>query len=423
MIEVKIENYKITGIIGRGGMGAIYYGEDLTLKRPVDIKMMRPEFLGDQQVVERFRAEAITTASFNHPNIATVYGLIQQQNSLLLIMEFVKGWTLSQLLHAHKAIPPEKAIYILNTALTAIGYAHKQGVIHRDLKPNNLMLNDNGLIKVMDFGVARVLSAPKHTQTGQLIGTPKYMPPEQIRGEEPDARTDIYAMGIVLYQLLTGRVPFSGDSDYQLMKSQIEDPPPPPKNYSDNISDQLQAIILRALSKSSNDRYADAEHFAKALTTCPESRDLTQDILCDLIKVLQQKHPITIKPLNQQALKTLQTEIEVSSKSNNPPFGSRSNKIGTDRSNSAENQPKKPLSLLSKRGYLAISFLMIAISVFIYWFAFKKTPDTIQKNPDSVYKDQTFHPIQDDSHDSKQNKIDQKPNSVQQEDDQWIIKR
>ena len=268
----------------------------------------------------------------------------------------------------------------------------------------------------MDFGIARVLKEPKQTRTGQLVGTPKYMPPEQIRGEEPDARTDIYAMGIVLYQLLTGRVPFSGDSDYQLMKSQIEDPPPPPKKYSDNISDQLQTIILRALSKSSNDRYADAEHFAKALKTCPESRDLTQDILCDLIKNLQQKHPITIKPLNQQALKTLQTEIEVSSKSNNPPLGSRSNKIGTDLSNSDENQPKTPLSLLSRGGYLAISFLMIAVSVLIFWFVLKKSPDTIQKQ-------QNFHTIQDDRHDSNQNKIDQKPNSVQQENDQWIIKR
>ena len=423
MIEVKIENYKITGIIGHGGMGAIYYGEDLTLKRPVAIKMMRPEFLGDRQVVERFRAEAITTASFNHPNIATVYGLIQQQNVLLLIMEFVNGWTLSQLLRVHKSIPPKKAIYILNAALTAIGFAHKQGVIHRDLKPNNLMLNDNGLIKVMDFGIARVLREPKQTRTGQLIGTPKYMPPEQIRGEEPDARTDIYAMGIVLYQLLTGRAPFSGESDYQLMKSQIEDPPPPPKEYTDKISDQLQTIILRALSKSCNDRYADAGQFAKALTACPESRDLPQDQLCDLIEEMRKKHPITIKPLNQQALKAIQAEIEITSKSNSPPLGSLPNSIGIDRSNSTGNQPKRLLSLLSKGGYLALSFLMITIGLFIYWLAFKDSPDTIPKKPVSAYKDQTFHTIQDDRHDLKEKKNDQKPTAAQQEDDQWIIKR
>jgi serine/threonine protein kinase len=423
MIEVKIENYKITGIIGHGGMGAIYYGEDLTLKRPVAIKMMRPEFLGDRQVVERFRAEAITTASFNHPNIATVYGLIQQQNVLLLIMEFVNGWTLSQLLRVHKVIPPKKAIYILNAALTAIGFAHKQGVIHRDLKPNNLMLNENGLIKVMDFGIARVLKEPKQTRTGQLIGTPKYMPPEQIRGEEPDARTDIYAIGIVLYQLLTGRAPFSGDSDYQLMKSQIEDPPPPPKEYTDKISDQLQTIILRALSKSSNDRYADVGQFAKALAACPESRDLAQDPLCDLIEGMQKKQPITIKPLNQQALKAIQSEIEVSSKSNSSLLDSPLGNIDAGRSNSAENQPKKSLFFLSKGGYFAISFLMIAVGIFIYWLVFKNSPETIKKTPASTHQDQTFHSIQDDRRDLKQNKIDQKPDSVQQEDDQWIIKR
>jgi serine/threonine protein kinase len=207
------------------------------------------------------------------------------------------------------------------------------------------------------------------------------------------------------------------------MKSQIEDPPPPPKKYSDKISDQLQAIILRALSKSSSDRYADAGQFAKALAACPESRDLHQDPLCDLIEGMQKKHPITIKPLNQQALKAIQSEIEVSNQSNSPPFNSPSENIDTDLSKSAQNQPKKLIALLSKGGYLAISCLMLAIGLFIYWLTFNHSPDTIKKKPVSANQDQTFHTIQDDRRDLKENKIDQKPTSAQQENDQWIIKR
>lgn len=414
MIEVNIENYKITGIIGQGGMGAIYYGEDLTLKRPVAIKMMRPELLGNYQVVERFRAEAITTANFNHPNIATVYRLIQQSNSLFLVMEYVNGWTLSQLLNIYGSIPPQKAISILNSALTAVGYAHKQKVIHRDLKPTNLMLNENGIIKVMDFGIARVLSGPKHTQTGQLVGTPKYMPPEQIRGEEPDTRTDIYSMGIVLYQLLTGRVPFSAESDYQLMKSQIEDPPPPPKKYADHLSNQLQATILRTLSKSGKDRYANVQQLADALAKCPESRNAGQEKLEDLVKCMHKKHPINVTPLNHQAFKTLQVDGEVALKSENKRKG---------QSIFGMEQQKKLLFIRSKRNYLMISFLVLTIGAFVFWLILQNSSKTSKNTPVSGYKERPSSTISDDRFKPKENNDHQEPPSEQQKEKEWIIKR
>ena len=422
MIEVNIENYKITGILGQGGMGAIYYGEDLTLKRPVAIKMMRPELLSNRQVVERFRAEAVTTASFNHPNIATVYRLIQQSNSLFLIMEYVNGWTLSQLLSVYGSIQPQKAISILNSALTAIGYAHKQKVIHRDLKPNNLMLNENGIIKVMDFGIARVLSGPKHTRTGQLVGTPRYMSPEQIRGEEPDIRTDIYSIGIVLYQLLTGRVPFSAESDYQLMKSQIEDPPPPPKKYAAHLSNQLQAIILRALSKSNKDRYTDVQQFADALEKCPESRNVSKKRLEDLVKCLHKKHPVTITPLNQQLVKTLQADIQVSLKSTNNQLDLQSEDNGKSQSIFGMEQ-KKLLFIRSKRNYLAISFFVLIIGAFVFWLILQNSSKTIKNTPVPGYKEQPSHTISDDGFEPKENNDRQNPPPKQQKENQWIIKR
>lgn len=419
MLEVTIDNYKITGIIGRGGMGDIYYGEDQTLKRPVAIKMVRTELLGRAHVVDRFRSEAITTAKLNHPNIATVYELIQQNNSLFLIMEFVRGWTLSQTLRICETMMPQVAIAVVNSALSAIGYAHKEEVIHRDLKPTNLMLNENGLIKVMDFGIARVLSGPKHTSTGQMVGTLKYMPPEQIRGDDPDARTDIYALGIVMYKLLTGRVPFSSDSDYQLMRAQVEKPPPPPKQFADRISDQLQAVILKALSKSAEDRYADTEQFAQALSQCPESRGADQGKLDDLARYMQQKHPIATTPLNQQALETL--------KSATVP-AVQTPKNGWQRFRSAATNIRHTISgskptgngpgRLNWRRYAVISLCTLTIGTLAFWFLQRDQPKMDPNFPygsNGGYEDRPVVDISEPDQDSLERQL----NPEQGNTDPW----
>jgi serine/threonine protein kinase len=416
MVEVNIDHYKLTGIIGRGGMGAIYYGEDVDLKRPVAIKMVRPDLSADPNLVERFYAEAVTTAKLNHPNIATVHDLVRQNNTLLLVMEFIRGWTLSQVLRICDRLPPEQAIVILKAALSAIGHAHEQGVIHRDLKPTNLMLNQNGLIKVMDFGIARLENGPEYTRAGERVGTPQYMPPEQIRGEKPDARTDIYALGIVLYKLLTGRVPFAAENDFQLMKDQVETPPPPPKQFIGALSDQLQAVVLKALSKSVKARYATALDFAEALEKCPENRRGGQrSELAALADYMKSKHPLTIKPLNQSAAEDLRSFIP------------RQFPLPPDQDKGRSNlSPGTPAGLNGRRRPTLMAvflFLVIAISGLTALFLIKESSKTGAAPQEAQYG--FGEPATDAADPLKNPRQGDEPTSLpdQQKESEWIITR
>ena len=228
MIGHLVGNYKVTDKIGEGGMGSVFRGIDIMLEREVAIKMLRPELSRQPHVVERFRSEAVTLAKLNHPNIATLYSFLRQGEDFFMVMEFVRGETLDSLIGRSGAMPWERAVGLFSQALEGIDHAHKMGIVHRDIKPANMTLTETGSIKVMDFGIARVLGTDRLTKTGHLIGTVEYMSPEQVRGEETDARSDIYSLGILLYEMLTGRVPFNSSSEYELMRSHIEDAPKPP---------------------------------------------------------------------------------------------------------------------------------------------------------------------------------------------------
>src|SRR5215468_5816484 len=207
MINTVVGNYKIVEKIGEGGMGAVYKGVDLMLEREVAIKALRPELARQPDVVERFRAEAVTLARLNHPNIATLFSFLRQGDDYFMVMEFVRGETLESLLRRAGAMPLDRATTVFCQALEGIDHAHKMGIIHRDIKPANMMLTQSGSIKVMDFGIARVLGTARITRQGSVIGTVEYMSPAQVRGQDTDARSDIYSLGILLYEMLTGRVP------------------------------------------------------------------------------------------------------------------------------------------------------------------------------------------------------------------------
>src|SRR5262249_39162252 len=209
MIGSVVGNYKTIDKVGEGGMGAVFKGVDLMLEREVAIKMLRPELARQPQVVERFRTEAVTLAKLNHPSVATLHSFFRQGDDFFMVMEFVRGETLDSVIREGGAMPCTRAIELFCTALEGIDHAHKMGIIHRDIKPANMMVTETGSIKVMDFGIARVLGTDRMTKTGHLIGTIEYMSPEQVRGEETDACSDIYALGILLYEMLTGRVPFT----------------------------------------------------------------------------------------------------------------------------------------------------------------------------------------------------------------------
>jgi serine/threonine-protein kinase len=265
MIGSIVGSYRITEKIGEGGMGAVFKGVDMMLEREVAIKMLRPELASQPQVVERFRTEAVTLAKLNHPNIATLYSFMRQGDDFFMVMEFVRGESLDDFIRRTGAMPCERAVMLFCQALEGMDHAHKLGIIHRDIKPANMMLTETGSIKVMDFGIARVLGTARMTKQGMVVGTIEYMSPEQVRGQESDARSDIYSLGILLYEMLTGRVPFHSESEFELMKAQIEEAPTPPRAFAAQIPLQVEQAIMRSLAKRPEARYQTVGEFRAVL--------------------------------------------------------------------------------------------------------------------------------------------------------------
>ncbi|NOT60409.1 MAG: serine/threonine protein kinase [Acidobacteria bacterium] len=265
MSENTIGNYQIETLIGEGGMGTVFKGRDVLLEREVALKVLRPELARQPQLVERFRHEAITLARLDHPYVARLHALLPHGTDFVMVMEFVRGETLEALLRRHGALTLSQSLRLFSQVLEGIAHAHQLGIVHRDLKPANLMLTDGGTIKVMDFGIARLLGKARQTRTGRIVGTLEYMAPEHVRGQETDARSDIYALGVVLYELLTGRVPFRSDSEYDLMHAHLEEPPPPPRRFAQHVPPAIEHLILRALAKDPADRFQTALDLHAAL--------------------------------------------------------------------------------------------------------------------------------------------------------------
>ena len=265
MIGQTIGNYKIIRSLGEGGVGRVYQGVDTMLDREVAIKVLRPELARQTSIVERFRSEAVLLAKLNHPNIATLYSLLRQGDELFMVLEFIRGETLEQLLHRRGALPEDDAIPIFCQALDGINHAHELGIVHRDVKPGNMILTSNGIIKVLDFGIARLLGTSRKTKSGNIIGTLEYMSPEQVRGLETDARSDIYGLGIMLYEILTGRLPFESENEFLLMKAQTEEMPALPRSINPNISETVETTIMKALAKNPDERFQSAGEFLDSL--------------------------------------------------------------------------------------------------------------------------------------------------------------
>jgi serine/threonine protein kinase len=265
MIGQIVGNYKIEQKLGEGGMGAVFRGVDMMLEREVAIKFLRPELSAQPQVVERFRSEAVTLAKLNHPNIATLYNFMRQGDSFFMVLEFVRGTTLDHVIQQRGALPAEQAIPLFCQVLDGIQHAHDFGIIHRDIKPANMMLTDKGTLKVLDFGIARILGTARMTRQGNIIGTIEYMSPEQVRGYETDARSDIYSLGMLLYEMLTARCPFDMQNEFELMKAQIEQYPLPPRQLNPAIPEVVEQAIWRSIQKDPAQRFQSASEFRSFL--------------------------------------------------------------------------------------------------------------------------------------------------------------
>ena len=262
---MQVGNYRIVEKLGEGGMGVVYKAVEISLDRAVAVKVLSPDLTGDQALIERFRSEAKAQANLNHPNIATLYTFLATPESSMMVMEYLEGETFDQLIRRRGLLPYEQAVPIFKQALLGIGFAHRQGIVHRDIKPSNIMLTKSGLVKVMDFGIAKVLGGQRLTQTGSRMGTVYYMSPEQIRNRAVDIRSDIYALGVTLYEMLTAHLPFESDSDFEIMSNHVNTPPPRPTIHYPYIPPGIEQAVLKALEKDPNARFQTVEEFGAAL--------------------------------------------------------------------------------------------------------------------------------------------------------------
>jgi serine/threonine protein kinase len=267
MIGELVDHYRVLELVGRGAMGVVYKALDVNLDRTVAIKVMSAEVRNDPNFVERFRQEARVQGALNHPNVALLFDYFVHDGAPVAVMEFIDGESLEQLIRRRGAIPAREAIPLFKQALRGVAAAHRAGIIHRDLKPANLMVTRDDIVKVMDFGIAKRQGVTGGTKASTSIGSPYYMAPEQILGRAVDCRTDVYALGVTLYELLSGCRPFNtrGKAEYLVLDAHVNDVPEPPTVYRFGIPQPIVDAVMRSLAKDPDARFQSAEDFMSAL--------------------------------------------------------------------------------------------------------------------------------------------------------------
>lgn len=258
-------NYLIISQIGEGGMGVVYRAMDTVLDRTVALKILPPHLLQSTDFMHRFRTEAYAQARLHHVNIVTLYSMLEIPAGFVLVMEFVEGQTLQQRIHSEGPLAPDQALWIFEQALQGVAYAHHMGIVHRDLKPDNVFITHKNEVKIMDFGVAKILDNKEPTRSRSMVGTLLYISPEQINGRDADIRSDIYTLGISLFEAVTGRLPFERRTDYGLMHAHILEEPPRPRQLKRDLPKELERVILKAIEKEPEKRYQSASEFHAAL--------------------------------------------------------------------------------------------------------------------------------------------------------------
>jgi eukaryotic-like serine/threonine-protein kinase len=276
--QVLNNRYRVDGLLGNGGMALVYVGTDTLLRRRVAIKVLRDQYASDDDFVKRFFLEAQSAAKLSHPNIVNVYDFGREDNAYYIVMELVDGSTLGELLRDDRVLPEPVAVDYAVQIASGLAYAHRQGLLHRDVKPANILVTQDDVVKISDFGIARAVS--EHTlgvtQPGMVMGSVAYISPEQAQGKELDERSDLYSVGVVLYQMLTGALPFSGETPVAVALKQVSEPPPPIDPATSGVSPAVASIVARLLRKNPGERFASATELASALREARERPNATQ---------------------------------------------------------------------------------------------------------------------------------------------------
>ncbi|MDN5363642.1 MAG: eukaryotic-like serine/threonine-protein kinase [Eubacteriales bacterium] len=264
--------YEILEQLGEGGMSLVYKARCTLLNRTVTIKILRPEFTGDQEFVNRFRREAQAVAKLSHPNIVSVYDVGEDNGIYYIVMEYVEGKTLKEVIREEGPLSPQRAVAIAEQICLALEHAHENGIVHRDIKPHNILISRDGRVKVTDFGIARAVSSATVTQAGTVLGSVHYFSPEQARGEVTGTYSDLYSLGVVMYEMVTGRVPFDGETPVAIALKHIQEQPVPPSALNPQVTPELEKVILRAMDKNLDRRYRSAREMLADLKTVLSGR-------------------------------------------------------------------------------------------------------------------------------------------------------
>jgi serine/threonine protein kinase len=351
----KIRDYRIVEKLGEGGMGTVYLAEDIMLERKVALKILNPLLTKESHFTDRFRHEAKIQASLIHPNIVSLYNYFREGDNYCMVMEYVEGDTLKHLISGTGPMPEQRAVWILNQLLEAVGFAHKKGIIHRDIKPSNILITKDDDVKILDFGIAKILQDKGLTKTGTKMGTVYYMSPEQIKAvKDIDHRTDIYSLGITLYEMLSGRVPFNvdTDSDFEIMNEIVSSDLKDPREYYPHISSWVVNVLFDSVKKDRNKRIQNADDFRnrllskeeKTTTSPPQEKTITappeEKTVIDIPKTTAAVKPVV--PMKKQ-------EVVITPKSKTP----------------AVVPPVKPLKPVKKKSPLKKILLFAGIGIIV----------------------------------------------------------
>jgi serine/threonine protein kinase len=389
MIGERVEQYQVQRKLGSGAMGSLYLALDTLLNRPVALKFVLSDFNNHPDIARRFLEEARVLASLNRSNIPILYGYFIWKDQGVMAMEYVDGETLEEMVRRRGPIPADVCVPLVKQALLGLAAAHRLGIVHRDLKPSNLMLNKEGTVKVVDFGIAKKIEGEvRLTATNTTVGTPMYMAPEQIMGKPVDSRTDIYSMGVVLYELLAGQVPFNADSIYEIQAAHVQKKPEPPTVHYQHIPRQVVDAVMKALQKEPASRFASAEDFIRALPELEPAHVFAATTVTQTEPTKQKESPaqLPVEPFPAAVTPGRKKSVRAQ-----PPVAEAS---AADRQAPIDGQrraPNKPLIA----GLASSLALIVAIALWLVWKPPTKTepvvayqpPRTIQQEPKASTSD------------------------------------